>query len=97
MLLKDLAEKLGCRLEGDGHLEIRRVAGLDQAGPGDVTFFTNPKYAAALRRTRATAALKRCSIAAMRPVPAGASAFSEASSATCSQYNSYRSAPTGMR
>src|SRR5260221_11387614 len=57
MLLKDLAEKLGCRLEGDGPLEIRRVAGLDQAGPGDVTFFTNPKYAAALRRTRASAVI----------------------------------------
>jgi UDP-3-O-[3-hydroxymyristoyl] glucosamine N-acyltransferase len=57
MLLKDLAEKLGCRLDGDGSLEIRRVAGLDQAGPGDVTFFTNPKYAGALRRTRASAVI----------------------------------------
>jgi UDP-3-O-[3-hydroxymyristoyl] glucosamine N-acyltransferase len=57
MILKDLAERLGCRLEGDGALEVRRVAGLDQAGPGDLSFFVNAKYAAALRRTRATAVI----------------------------------------
>jgi UDP-3-O-[3-hydroxymyristoyl] glucosamine N-acyltransferase len=54
MTLQELADRLGCRLEGDGSLEVRRVAGLEQAGPGDVTFFANPRYASALRRTRAT-------------------------------------------
>jgi UDP-3-O-[3-hydroxymyristoyl] glucosamine N-acyltransferase len=53
----ELAERLGCRLEGDGSLEIRRVASIEQAGEGDVTFFANPKYATALRRTRATAVI----------------------------------------
>ena len=57
MKLRDLAERLGCRLEGDGAVEIRRVAGLDQAGDGDVTFFANRKYAGALRRTRASAVI----------------------------------------
>lgn len=57
MKLTELAEKLGCRLEGDGGVEIRRVAGLEQAGAGDVTFFANPRYAAALRRTRASAVI----------------------------------------
>ena len=57
MTLRELAERLGCRLEGDGDLEIRRVASLDQAGEGDVAFFANPKYAPALRRTRATAVI----------------------------------------
>ena len=57
MKLQELAEKLACRLEGDGSVEIRRVAGLEQAVPGDVTFFANPKYAAALRRTRASAVI----------------------------------------
>jgi UDP-3-O-[3-hydroxymyristoyl] glucosamine N-acyltransferase len=57
MQLRELAERLGCRLEGDGSLEIRRVAGLDQAGEGDVAFFANRKYAAALRRTRASAVI----------------------------------------
>jgi len=57
MNLKDLAERLGCRLEGDGTLDVQRVAGLEHAGPGDVTFFANPKYAGALRRTRASAVI----------------------------------------
>ena len=57
MKLHDLAERLGCRLEGDGTLDVQRVAGLEHAGPGDVTFFANPKYAGALRRTRASAVI----------------------------------------
>jgi UDP-3-O-[3-hydroxymyristoyl] glucosamine N-acyltransferase len=57
MQLKELADRLGCRLEGDGALEIRRVASLEQAGEGDVTFFANPRYAPALRRTRASAVI----------------------------------------
>jgi UDP-3-O-[3-hydroxymyristoyl] glucosamine N-acyltransferase len=57
MKLKELAERLGCRLEGDGSLEIRRVAGLEQAVEGDLTFFANPRYASALKRTRATAVI----------------------------------------
>ena len=57
MKLRELAERLSCRLEGDGSLEIERVAGLEHAGPGDVTFFANPKYTPALRRTRATAVI----------------------------------------
>jgi UDP-3-O-[3-hydroxymyristoyl] glucosamine N-acyltransferase len=57
MQLKHLAERLGCRLEGDGALEIRRVAGLEQAREGDLSFFANPRYAPALRRTRASAVI----------------------------------------
>ena len=55
MKLTELAERLGCRLEGDGTLEIRRVTSLEQAGDGDITFFANPRYASAMRRTRASA------------------------------------------
>ena len=57
MQLRELAERLGCRLEGDGGLEIRRVAGLEQAREGDVSFFANPRYAPALRRTQASAVI----------------------------------------
>jgi UDP-3-O-[3-hydroxymyristoyl] glucosamine N-acyltransferase len=57
MQLRELADRLGCRLEGDGTLEIRRVAGLEQAGEGDLSFFANPRYAPALRRTRASAVI----------------------------------------
>jgi UDP-3-O-[3-hydroxymyristoyl] glucosamine N-acyltransferase len=55
--LSDLAAQLGCRLEGDGGLEIVRVAGLDEAGPGDVTFLANSKYASKLKTTRASAVI----------------------------------------
>ena len=57
MKLRDIAERLGCRLDGDGNIDIRRVAALDDAGPGDLTFFTNKKYAAALTRTTASAVI----------------------------------------
>jgi UDP-3-O-[3-hydroxymyristoyl] glucosamine N-acyltransferase len=55
--LQEIAERLGCRLDGDGTIEIRAVAGIEDAGPGDVTFFTNPKYAAELRKTKASAVI----------------------------------------
>ena len=57
MTLTELASRLECRLEGDGDLEITRVTSLEDAGPGDLSFFTNQKYASALRRTRATAVI----------------------------------------
>ena len=55
--LTELAELLECRLEGAGDFEVRRVTGLEDAGPGDVTFFANAKYAAALRETKASAVI----------------------------------------
>jgi UDP-3-O-[3-hydroxymyristoyl] glucosamine N-acyltransferase len=55
--LRDLAERLGCRLEGDGEIEIARVARITDAGPGDLTFLANMKYASALPATRASAVI----------------------------------------
>ena len=55
--LREIAERLECRLDGDGEIDIRRVAGIEEAGPGDLTFFTNPKYASALRQTGASAVI----------------------------------------
>jgi UDP-3-O-[3-hydroxymyristoyl] glucosamine N-acyltransferase len=55
--LKDIAERLGCRLEGDGDLEIHRVSGIGEAGPGDLTVFSNGKSVAELRATRASAVI----------------------------------------
>ncbi len=57
MKLRDIAARLNCRLDGDGDVEIVRVAGIDQAGPGDVTFVANPKYASRLAHTRASAVI----------------------------------------
>jgi UDP-3-O-[3-hydroxymyristoyl] glucosamine N-acyltransferase len=55
--LRELAERLGCRLEGDGTIDIMRVAGLESAGPGDISFFSNARYLPALRATRASAVI----------------------------------------
>jgi UDP-3-O-[3-hydroxymyristoyl] glucosamine N-acyltransferase len=53
--LRDLAERLDCRLDGDGDLDITRVAGIEDAGPGDLTFLANPKYAPLVAQTGASA------------------------------------------
>jgi UDP-3-O-[3-hydroxymyristoyl] glucosamine N-acyltransferase len=55
--LKEIAQRLECRLDGDGEIEIHRVAGIEDAGAGDLTFFTNPKYARELRKTTASAVI----------------------------------------
>jgi UDP-3-O-[3-hydroxymyristoyl] glucosamine N-acyltransferase len=55
--LREIAERLECRLEGDGDIDIVRVTGIEDAGAGDLTFFTNPRYAADLKRTGASAVI----------------------------------------
>ncbi|MBZ5723941.1 MAG: UDP-3-O-(3-hydroxymyristoyl)glucosamine N-acyltransferase [Acidobacteriia bacterium] len=57
MKLRELAETLGCRLAGDGDLEISGVAGMEHAGPGDLTFLANPKYGPKVKYSRASAIL----------------------------------------
>jgi len=71
MKLREIAAALGCRLEGDGELEIHGVAGMDHAKPGQLTFLANPKYAPKVRNTKASAIL------ALEPVPALACLISE--------------------
>jgi UDP-3-O-[3-hydroxymyristoyl] glucosamine N-acyltransferase len=55
--LRELAARLGCELLGDGEVELRGVASLEQAGPGHLTFLANPRYAPRLATTRASAAV----------------------------------------
>ncbi|HTS30780.1 MAG TPA: UDP-3-O-(3-hydroxymyristoyl)glucosamine N-acyltransferase [Bryobacteraceae bacterium] len=57
MKLREIADTLECRLEGDGELEISGVAGMEHAGPGHLTFLANPKYAPKVKHTRASAIL----------------------------------------
>jgi UDP-3-O-[3-hydroxymyristoyl] glucosamine N-acyltransferase len=55
MKLHELAQRLECRLEGESAAEIHGVAGIETAGPGEVTFLANRRYAPNLKTTRATA------------------------------------------
>jgi UDP-3-O-[3-hydroxymyristoyl] glucosamine N-acyltransferase len=57
MKLREIASALGCRLEGDGELEIVGVAGMEQAQAGQLTFLANPKYAPRVKHSRASAIL----------------------------------------
>ena len=57
MILRELAARLGCTLRGDGEVEVRRVAAIDAAGTGDITFVANPRYASRLGSTRASAVI----------------------------------------
>ena len=45
MTLQDLAARIGATLEGDGSLAVTRVAPLDTAAAGDVSFLANASYA----------------------------------------------------
>ncbi len=69
MKLSKIAERLSCALEGDGELEITGVAGMEQAGPSELTFLANPRYAPRLSQTRAAAAVVSPDIGSIgRPV-----------------------------
>jgi len=57
MKLSEVAQKLGCRLEGSPNVEIRGVAGIEHAEPGQLTFLANRRYFSLLKTTRASAVL----------------------------------------
>jgi len=58
MKLSAIASALSARLEnGSPDTEITGLNGIDRAGPGDLTFVSNPKYAGAARTTRASAVI----------------------------------------
>lgn len=57
ILLKDLAARIGGRLEGNGELPLRGVASITEARAGDITFLANPRFADWLSRTAATAVI----------------------------------------
>jgi UDP-3-O-[3-hydroxymyristoyl] glucosamine N-acyltransferase len=55
--LADLAARVGGEVVGDGSVGIQRVAPLEEAGPGDISFFSNRKYRAAFQACRASAVI----------------------------------------
>lgn len=55
MQLAELARLLNAQLNGNGETEVTGVAGIEEAGPGQVTFVANPKYSSLARTTHAAA------------------------------------------
>ena len=56
MKLSELASLTGATIEsGSDHIEITGAAGLDDAGPSDVSFLANPRYTGKVQTTQAAA------------------------------------------
>ena len=57
MKLGELAKLLGAELRGNPDVEITGVKGIEEAGPAEITFVANPRYASLAHATRAAAVL----------------------------------------
>jgi len=55
MTLKEIAEVIGGRIEGNPDTIITGIAGIDKAKEGDITFVANPKYIKQIESTKASA------------------------------------------
>ena len=57
MKLGVIASSLGCVLHGDPNIEVTGLAGMEHAGPSELTFLANSKYTHKVQHTRAAAIL----------------------------------------
>lgn len=57
MLLKDIANKLGAKLVGDGEIDIADVANLKTAQANEISFLSDPKYRSVLSESNAGAVI----------------------------------------
>ncbi|MDR3324144.1 MAG: UDP-3-O-(3-hydroxymyristoyl)glucosamine N-acyltransferase [Zoogloeaceae bacterium] len=71
--LAALVDALGGRLRGEAGLPIFQVASLQNAGAGEISFLTNPRYRSHLLNTRASAVILRPEL--QDAVPAGIAAI----------------------
>ena len=55
--LRDLVKQFGGELHGDSRIVVRRVASLQSAGDGDITFLSHSRYKSALATTQASAVI----------------------------------------
>jgi len=55
--LAEIVQRFGGELFGDPEAVITQVATLEMAGPGQISFFSNPKYRRQLEQTRAEAVI----------------------------------------
>jgi len=57
MLLGEIARALKADVDGNAHVDIRRVAKIEDASEGDITFLANPRYTKFLASTEASAVI----------------------------------------
>jgi UDP-3-O-[3-hydroxymyristoyl] glucosamine N-acyltransferase len=65
--LAELADHVGGKVVGDGSVIVHKVAALDQAGPGEISFLTNPRYQRFLPQCRASAVIVGHGVAQASP------------------------------
>ncbi len=53
--LAELAREVDGKIVGDGSVQIYRVASIEAAGPGEITFLANPRYFSYMEACRASA------------------------------------------
>ena len=53
MKLGEIAQRLGCKLEGSPDIDITGIRGLEEAGPSELSFVSNRKYLPKIKTTRA--------------------------------------------
>jgi UDP-3-O-[3-hydroxymyristoyl] glucosamine N-acyltransferase len=61
--LSELAQLVGGRVVGDGRTVIDKVASIEEAGPGEITFLANPRYQSLLASCKASAVIVGSGIA----------------------------------
>ncbi len=67
--LAEIVGRLGGTLRGDGTVSVARIATLEQAGPGEISFLANPRYQGQLSVTNASAVILAPDMADRCPVP----------------------------
>lgn len=70
LTLTQLADRLGVELRGDGRVLVDRVATLEDAGPGAVSFLSNPRYRQQLAKCKASAVIISETDAEQAPITA---------------------------
>ena len=62
--VQEIADHVGGEVVGDGSIPIQRIRGLDEAGPGDLSFLANSRYSGKLASTKASAVIAGPRVAA---------------------------------
>lgn len=67
--LAEIVKFLGGTVIGDSAVVIKRIIGLDEAGAGDISFLSNPKYRLKLKETKAAAVIVTEEVAVGLTIP----------------------------
>ncbi|HEX2226033.1 MAG TPA: LpxD N-terminal domain-containing protein, partial [Candidatus Binatia bacterium] len=65
--LAELAREVGGDVVGDGAVKLHRVASIEEAGPGEITFLANLRYYSHLAGCRASAIIVAPNVVARDP------------------------------